>query len=170
VFQILRLRYGRPFWQSLGWVRARYPFFVYASWGFAIAIVSAGLTALLPRTHIKVPLEELLGDRSSILLMGAFAVSLGPLAEELAFRGFLMPLLVRSCGAAGGVLLQALPFALLHGPEYGWAWQQLIVMFLAGVAFGVVRQHTGSTAASTYAHAAFNALAVAGALAQSGAH
>jgi uncharacterized protein len=167
LFQIIRLRYGRAFWPSLGWVRTRYPFWTYAGWGFAIAIFCAALSALLPRTHIKIPLEELLQDRSSILLMGAFAVSLGPLAEELAFRGFLMPLLVRSFGAAGGVLLQALPFALLHGPEYGWAWQQLIVMFLAGAAFGVVRHHTGSTAASTYAHAAFNLTAVAGALAQS---
>jgi membrane protease YdiL (CAAX protease family) len=167
LYQILRLRYGRPFWSSLGWVRTPYPPWTYAGWGLLIAAFCVGLSALLPRTHVRIPLEELLQDRSSILLVGVFAVSLGPLAEELAFRGFLMPLLVRTFGVAGGVVLQALPFALLHGPEYGWAWQQLIVMFLAGAAFGLVRHRAGSTAAAAYAHAAFNLTAVAGALAQS---
>lgn len=170
LFQILRVRYERPFWLSLGWIRTRHPAWTYAGWGLMLSVFCAGLTFLLPRTHVRMPLEELLQDRSSILLLGVFAVSLGPLAEELAFRGLLMPLLVRTFGAAGGILLQAVPFALLHGPEYQWVWQQLIVMFLAGAGFGLVRHRTGSTAAAAYAHAAFNLTAVLGALAQSPSH
>lgn len=166
LYQTLRLRYGRPFWPSLGWVRARHAAWTYAGWGLGLAILCGSISALLPRTDVHMPLEELMKDRASILLLGVFAISLGPLAEELAFRGFLMPLLVRTVGPAGGILLQALPFALLHGPEYKWVWQQLIVMFLAGAGFGLVRYRTGSTAAAAYAHAAFNLTAVVGALAE----
>jgi membrane protease YdiL (CAAX protease family) len=166
LYQTLRLRYGRPFWPSLGWVRARHPAWTYAGWGLLLAMLCATISALLPRTGVHMPLEELMKDRASIVLLGVFAISLGPLAEELAFRGFLMPLLVRTFGPAGGVLLQALPFALLHGPEYMWVWQQLIVMFLAGAGFGLVRYRTGSTAAAACAHAAFNLIAVVGALIQ----
>jgi membrane protease YdiL (CAAX protease family) len=112
-------------------------------------------------------MEELLKGRSSLLLMGFFAVTLGPLFEELAFRGFLQPLLVSTFGAVGGVLLQAVPFAALHGAEYAWSWQQLIVMLLAGSAFGWMRHRTGSTAASTYMHAGFNFVVFLGMLAES---
>jgi uncharacterized protein len=75
-------------------------------------------------------------------------------------------LLVATFGAAGGVLLQAVPFAALHGAEYSWSWQQLLVMLAAGSAFGWMRHRTGSTAASTYMHAAFNLVVFVGMLAQ----
>jgi membrane protease YdiL (CAAX protease family) len=96
--------------------------------------------------------------------MGFFAVTLGPLCEELAFRGFLQPLLVSTFGAVGGVLLQAVPFAALHGAEYAWSWQQLLVMLFAGSAFGWMRQRTGSTASATYMHAGFNLVVFLGML------
>jgi hypothetical protein len=115
-------------------------------------------------------MEDLIKGRASLLLLGFFAVTLGPLCEELAFRGFLQPLLVATFGAVGGVLLQAVPFAVLHGAEYAWSWQQLILMFVAGSAFGWMRHRTGSTAASTYMHAGFNLVVFAGMLLDSFVH
>jgi len=85
-------------------------------------------------------------------------VTLGPVCEELAFRGFLQPLLVRSLGPVGGVLAAAVPFGLLHIPEYGNSWRHGVVITLAGAAFGCVRQATGSTKASTVMHASYNFL------------
>jgi membrane protease YdiL (CAAX protease family) len=167
LYAVIRTGYGRPFWSSLGWVRPPAGFWPCLGWGLLTAVVTIALGSLMPRPRGTSPLEELLSDRASILLLGSFAVTLGPLFEELVFRGFLMPLLVRSFGAVGGVLLQAAPFALLHGMEYKWAWQQLVLMFLAGSAFGWMRHKTGSTAASTYMHAGYNLVSVVGLLAQS---
>jgi membrane protease YdiL (CAAX protease family) len=65
-------------------------------------------------------------------------------------------LLAKSLGAAGGILLTALPFALLHGAQNQWAWQQITLIGFAGVAFGYTRYKTGSTAASTLLHCGFN--------------
>ena len=102
------------------------------------------------------PFHELLSNRFSMVLTGIVALTLGPLSEELAFRGFLMPLMVLRFGAVAGVVLTALPFALLHGPQYSWSWRHLLLLTLAGVAFGVVRHRTGSTLAATMTHSTYN--------------
>jgi membrane protease YdiL (CAAX protease family) len=108
--------------------------------------------------------DLLLSDRTSMLLMAVFATTLGPVCEELAFRGFLQPLLVRSLGSVAGILLAAVPFGLLHLQQYGWSWRHVLLITLAGVAFGWMRQISGSTKASAVMHAAYNFLFFAGAL------
>jgi uncharacterized protein len=167
LYGVIRAGYGMPFWRSLGWLRPPRSFWNCVGWGVTVAAVTILLGSILPRPPGKSPMEQLLQDRSSIVMVGFFAVTLGPLFEELAFRGFLMPLLARTFGPVAGVFLQAVPFAALHGFEYAWAWQQLILMFLAGTAFGWMRHKTGSTAASTYMHAGYNLVAAVGLLGQS---
>jgi CAAX protease family protein len=104
------------------------------------------------------PMMELLKDRVSIVLVAIFGVTMGPLCEELAFRGFLQPLLVRSLGALPGIAAASIPFGLLHFQEYGNSWKHVLVISLAGAAFGAMRHATGSTKASTIMHSAYNAL------------
>jgi membrane protease YdiL (CAAX protease family) len=94
----------------------------------------------------------------SRILLAVFGTTLGPLCEELAFRGFLQPLLVRSLGAVTGILAAAIPFGLLHYQEYGNSWRHALIISLAGAAFGWMRHATGSTKASTIMHASYNAL------------
>jgi uncharacterized protein len=95
---------------------------------------------------------------TSLALVALFGVTLGPLFEELFFRGFLQPLLVRSLGAAAGILVAAIPFGLLHFQEYGNSWRHVVLISLAGAAFGAMRHFTNSTKASTLMHASYNAL------------
>jgi len=71
-------------------------------------------------------------------------------------RGFLQPLLQRALGPWLAILLAATGFALLHGQEYQWFWQQLLVVGLAGAAFGFARYKTGSTAAAALLHGGYN--------------
>jgi len=170
LYVMIRVGYDRPFWRSLGWARFPHGFWRCAGWGVLVAILTISLGSVLPRPPVQTEMEELLRSRGSILLVGFFAITLGPLFEELAFRGFLMPLLVRSFGAVAGVALQAVPFALLHGHEYAWSWQQIILLFLAGAAFGWMRYKTGSTAASTFMHVGYNLVAFVGIFAQSFVH
>lgn len=153
---LFRLRYDRPFWRSLAWVRPSRGLWNSAGWGILLALAAIALGALLRPPEIKTPLDGLLRDRASLMLIGVFGVTLGPLCEELIFRGFLMPLLVRWFGAVAGVLGAAAPFALLHGSEYAWNWQRLAIIFFAGAAFGWMRHRSGSTAAATVMHGAYN--------------
>lgn len=166
LYGLIRMRYGQPFWRSLAWVPPPNGWWTNAGWGVLTAVASVALAAALRPPQVTTPLEQLLQDPASVLLMGIFAVSLGPLCEELAFRGFLLPLLTRPLGAVLGVMATAAPFALLHGSEYAWGWQQIVIVFLAGSAFGWMRWRTGSTAAATVMHSAYNLVFFIGLLAQ----
>lgn len=155
---MFRLQYDQPFWRSLAWTPMRIPGVWIAICGFATAIAVSALAVLIHLPTVANPLTKLLEDRTSVILMAAFGVTLGPLFEELVFRGFLQPLVVRSLGAAPGVIVAAIPFGLLHFREYGNSWRHVLLISAAGAAFGWMRQSTGSTRASTLMHASYNAL------------
>lgn len=153
---LLRLRYQRPFWRSLAWFWPHQGFLRSVAQGPMLAFAVAWIGLFLKTPAVEMPFQKLLTDPISIALLGIFATTIGPLCEELAFRGFLMPMLGRRFGQWAGILMAAVPFALLHGPQYGWSWQHLILLVLAGAAFGRVRYVTGSTAAAALTHAAYN--------------
>lgn len=156
LYAMLRVRYGQPFWASMGW-RVPWPGMVLTALaGPALAVAVAVSGMLLKTPEIQSSIHLLMRDRWSALLIGVLAATLAPLFEELLFRGFLLPLLVRSTGAAAGVVLCSLPFTLLHGPQYHWTWQHMALLFLASSAFCVIRLRTGSTAAAALAHSTYN--------------
>jgi membrane protease YdiL (CAAX protease family) len=153
---VFLVQYGRPFWQSLGWRPTRLPVLTLVMLGIGTALTVAITSALLHTPDTANPMTEMMRDRTSLILMAIFGTTLAPLCEELAFRGFLQPLLVRSLGAAAGILLAAAPFGLLHYWQYGNSWRHAVVIAVAGLAFGTVRQLTGSTKAAVIMHSAYN--------------
>jgi len=152
----LKTHYRRPFWRAMAWERPEKGWANCFAWGIVTALAVMTLGGILRPPQIDMPLTELLRERASLVWVGAFAVTLGPLWEELAFRGFLMPLLARSLKVAPAILLTAMVFAGLHGPEYAWSWKHLALITVAGVAFGWMRHNSGSTAAATVMHAGYN--------------
>ncbi len=165
---ILRLQYKRPFWRSLGWIGFNTPVLWVILSGLASALTVAMIGALLGAPNTPNAVTDLMSDRASLLILTVFGVTLGPVCEELAFRGFLQPLLVRSLGAALGIILAAIPFGLLHYQEYGNSWRHAVIVAAAGAAFGCMRHFTGSTRAAAIMHSAYNALFFAAVLAQRG--
>jgi len=156
LFLIFRLRYGGPFWRALGF---RYPdkrAWLSAFVGPALAIFVGILGTLLRAPRIELPFQDFLKSPLTLAALGVLVVALGPFCEELVFRGFLMPLLVRSLSALPGIVLAAALFGCMHGPEYRWAWQQVLLIGLAGVAFGYARYAARSTTAAVLMHATFN--------------
>lgn len=163
---MFRVQYGRPFWSSLGWTSFRLPAFVVAGCGIVTAVIVAFIGALIRTPTTANRITEMLEDPKSLVLVAIFGLTIGPLAEELGFRGFLQPLLVRTFGPAPGIIAAAVPFGLLHFPEYGNSWRHALLITLAGAAFGWMRYRTGSTKASTFMHASYNALEFVAYLAQ----
>jgi len=154
LYMVIAFRYRRPLWQSLGWVAPERGKWWCIFGGPALAIGLSILGVVLHAPAVTTPMENLIsGARVTFAL---FAVVLGPLFEELLFRGFLQPLLQRSLGAWPAIVLAATGFALLHGQQYQWAWQQLLVVGLAGAAFGYARYKTNSTAAAALLHGGYN--------------
>jgi hypothetical protein len=59
-------------------------------------------------------------------------------------------------GPAWAIALTALPFGLIHLPQYGWAWGAALIIVLVGIVCGVVRAATRSVGASFLVHAGYN--------------
>ncbi|MGO9011330.1 MAG: type II CAAX prenyl endopeptidase Rce1 family protein [Bryobacteraceae bacterium] len=155
---MLRVRYDRPFWRSLGWKPIRLPVMMVMLSGMVTAVLVAVASTLIRTPTGENPMTQLLETRADVLVMGTLGITLAPVCEELAFRGFLQPLLVRSLGAVPGIALAAAAFGLLHFQEYGNSWRHALIIALAGAAFGCMRHATGSTKAAAIMHAAYNLL------------
>ncbi len=167
LFALFKLRYERPFWRSLGW---KFPFRGAGLCLLSGPFMALGVGALGYAIHtpiIKLPMfDQMLSDRPTIVLFCIFVVLLGPLCEELAFRGFLMPLLMRSFGVVAGIAGSALLFGGLHAFEYQWSWRHVLLISTVGGILGWVRHAAGSTAASTFLHSTYNLTQLAVFLAQ----
>jgi hypothetical protein len=155
LYLLVAWRYHRPFWRSLGWTFHFRRAWMYFLIGPPLAI---GLTVLASVLHAtgNPAIPDLITDRASLIAVLMFGTLAGPVFEELVFRGFLQPLLARSMAAWIAILLTAIPFALLHGPGFGWEWRSVMIVGIAGLVMGYVRNHTGSTVASALLHVAYN--------------
>jgi membrane protease YdiL (CAAX protease family) len=107
------------------------------------------------------PIEALLKRPYSLILIAVFSVTLGPLMEELFFRGFLYPVLKRSLGVFVAVLATALPFGLMHAAQYGYSWASVLLISIVGVVLAVVREKQNSLAAAFLVHFAYNGTIIA---------
>ena len=123
--------------------------------GAVMLLVLSMIENLLPMPK-DTPFEKLFERPRDAYLLAIIAVSLGPLVEELFFRGFFYPVLARRWGIGWAIFLTALPFALMHMPQYGWAWGALLVIFIVGVVCGAVRAVTKSVGASFLVHVGYN--------------
>jgi len=96
---------------------------------------------------------------SELALAVTIAVLIGPLCEEVVFRGFLQPLLVQNFHERGGIALSAFIFAILHGTH------ALLPLFALSLFLGWLQVQTHRIAAPFTVHALNNALTLGFALA-----
>jgi membrane protease YdiL (CAAX protease family) len=147
-------KYHVAFWQAIRW---NWPQSVWKllALGSVMLFALGMLQSLLPMPK-DTPFEHLFDRPRDAYLLAIIAVSIGPLMEELFFRGFMYPVLARRMGVAWGIVLTALPFGLIHLPQYGWAWGAALVIVAVGVVCGVVRAATHSVGASFLVHVGYN--------------
>jgi membrane protease YdiL (CAAX protease family) len=100
--------YGEPLLLSLHWLPARVEATRLILFGLGQAFVIAMIGALMRVPHTETPMNKLLADRPTAIVIAILGVTLAPLAEELAFRGLLQPLMVRTLGVFPGILLTSL--------------------------------------------------------------
>lgn len=156
LYFVLVVKYGLPFAEGLNW-RPAGSTLRYFTGGFAMAIAVTALANVMPMPEEPSPMEALLAEAERFLpLFVAFGVLIAPAVEEVVFRGYIFGILDRAHGSTVAVVATAALFAAPHSAQYGGHWQILLLLFLVGVALGIVRARTGSTLATTYLHAAYN--------------
>ncbi len=156
---LFRLKYGRGFWKSLAWTRPRTLVWAVPA-GAVLMVALVTLMRALSLKGAESPIRALLEDPTTLPLALAAVALAGPLAEELFFRGFAQPLMVKASGRAAGILLTAAAFGLLHLPQARGQWHQVALVIAAGSAFGLARHISGSTLAAAGMHAAYNSALV----------
>ena len=151
---VTKERRSPRFWKTIhwNWPANIWPFVV---GGLAMQIVFLLLGRFLPFPK-ETPFDALLRRPATVVLIAVFAVTLGPLMEELFFRGFLYPVLARRFGMGTGISVTAFGFGLMHAAQYGYSWASVFLIFLVGVVLGAVRARKDSVAASFLVHAAYN--------------
>ena len=158
VLKILFARYGRPLFESLGWVAFRLRPLTLVAIGFSLALLVVLLGNILQIPNTETPFDKLLDDPVSRIVIAAFGITLGPVIEELLFRGFLQPVLTNSFGVFPGILATSVLFGTMHLIQNANIWQSGLLITLVGFVLGVIRHVSGSTRASTITHISYNSL------------
>lgn len=151
--------------------------------GVALSLALQALAHLLPVPK-NLPIDTFFRTPAEAWVITIFGITLAPLMEELFFRGFLYPVLVRGIGNGCRTILQwisehlspelgswdfqafsltaavfgtAFAFALLHGSQLKFSWGPVLVIFLVGTVLTMVRAYKNSVAAGLLIHIAYNA-------------
>ena len=156
--RVLFARYGRPLFESLGWVPQPFRPLDLAVLGVVLYVVVIVLGNILGFPNVETPFDKLLNDALSRTAIVLFGTTLGPVIEELLFRGFLQPVLVESFGVLPGILATSVVFGGMHLMQNAFLWQSGVLITLVGFVLGVVRHVSGSTRASAITHVSYNAL------------
>ena len=168
MYTLVRIKHELPFAQVIAWRPIVYrPFFhatAYGAAGVLLAVTVALASNVMSMPDQPTPFEDLLRDPSALLLVAGFGVVIAPLVEELIFRGFVFSIFERTHGRLAAVLITAGFFSLIHGPQYDWHWQILLLLMYVGIVFGAVRAVTKSIVPPTIIHASYNMTVVIGLL------
>ncbi len=101
-----------------------------------------------------IELEKMAGLSGDVSFLTVFyAVILGPVSEELMFRGCTFEYARRGTGAAGAIVIQALLFAAMHMNKL-----QSTYTFVIGLALGYVYYITGNILFTILLHILYNGL------------
>jgi membrane protease YdiL (CAAX protease family) len=145
---------GREFWRELHWKWPRnWPVYVVA--GFVLSVSLQGFAHLLPMPK-ELPIDRFFRTAQEAWALSLFGMTVAPLMEELFFRGFLYPVLVRRLGTAAAIIFTSASFGLLHAAQLGRAWGPLLVVTLVGLALTITRAVTKSVAPGFLMHVAYN--------------
>lgn len=131
--------------------------------GVMMPIVGGALTTWLAQGHEVSQDIKQLGAHTSLALrlpLALLVISVGPLVEELLFRGVLLSAIARYTGNGMAIGLSALLFACVHLPDLSFLWYALPNLALLGLILGWLRVQSGSIWPAVVAHGMNNMLAV----------
>lgn len=154
MISIVKRSPNQNFWEALRW---NWPqnWSAYLLAGVALAVALQGIAHFLPMPK-ELPMDRFFRTAGEAWVLSLFSISFAPLLEELFFRGFLYPVLLRRLGIVIAVLTTAAAFSLIHAPQLGRAWGPVLVIFMVGLALTLARAITKSVAASVLMHIAYN--------------
>jgi membrane protease YdiL (CAAX protease family) len=170
-----------PFLRGIQWnaLAARRRWFWILPGGVLLSACTQAAMHFIPQPSSS-PINDIMMSPLGAWGTAAFGTLLAPFAEEIAFRGFLLPSLATaydwlsldrtpaglqrweaSSGHSRSALIFAaifssVPFALLHAQQVSHAWGIVGVLYVVSLVLSFVRIKTHSVACSTLLHSTYN--------------
>ncbi len=135
----------------VGWAALALGLSIVAGLVYQLIVTGLGIESLEPS---PVP-ERLLGEGIFRAFTVGILVVIGPAAEEIFFRGFLLPAFVQGIGVIPGMIVASAIFAVAHGDL-----SVLLPTFASGAVLSWLYLRTRSLWPGFLAHAGQNSLAV----------
>jgi membrane protease YdiL (CAAX protease family) len=164
-------RHWLPWWSmgsppGLGFTPpARTRFFALAiAIGLLLPWLGSLLTQCLAHGHPVTQDIQQIGGQTPLaprMVLVLVVVCVGPVVEELLFRGVLLSALMRRWRAGWAVALSSLVFALIHLPGLDYQWYALPSLLLLAVLLAILRLASKSIWPAVLAHGINNLVAVA---------
>ncbi|HKH01024.1 MAG TPA: CPBP family intramembrane glutamic endopeptidase [Bradyrhizobium sp.] len=115
--------------------------------GLLIATLLAAIAGVLRQSQAA--------PSAGLIAWGTALILLQVASEEVFFRGWIQPVLVKAWGAAG-IVVTAIAFALLHLVGGAISVLSVLNLFLGGLLFGLLAARSGGIAAAVAAHFLWN--------------
>ncbi len=133
-------------------------FLLYAAAAPGLFGASIAWSMLLDKLGIDAPAQDIaeMAGRlhgAELIAFAVLATVVFPLCEEVVFRGFLQPLLVRKLGVTGGLLATGVLFAVPHRNL-----SVSVPIFVLALVLGTIMQRTQRIAGSWFVHGLHNAV------------
>ena len=157
IYFLVTVGHRQPFWPTLRWRRITVWQALGCLAGGTLMTVAIALFPPVLPDATKFPLESLFNSRAAAYAIGAFAILVAPVMEEMIFRGILFAIFESQVGLRFAILITAILFGGLHVPEYWGAWNHMFLIFLVGLVFSLARGKSGSLAPSVFLHVGYNA-------------
>lgn len=161
VYSIVTIKYQIPFKEAFGIYFHKIPYFFKQGTLAAIAIILSTTIISFIFSHFggiskENPYTAMPEDKIKAIIF--LAIFIAPLIEEIFFRGFMQPALVKNLGAFPGIVITALIFGFSHLQylEYNAA---LVAVTAIGLILGITKYYTGSIVPGIFAHLFNNMLA-----------
>jgi membrane protease YdiL (CAAX protease family) len=162
--RLRQLGYGSQ-WSAFGFRRIRAGL-VLRTMGGAFLF---GIFAIFIMATVQASAGEFESDSLPILAVPLpvlfFLAITVPVFEEILFRGYLLPHLLRFLQPRTALLATTVIFVLLHGPQTGWLPPALLLLTGLSLILGVLRMRFASLWVCVVFHQAYNTLLVSLALA-----
>lgn len=162
LYLLVLVKRRRSFWKAVNWRNPRLRRGLEFFGSGCLLALSVQLAPTMIPEQSDFPLRQFFSSTALAYTVGAFAVLVAPLTEELIFRGVLFAIFQSRFGLGWAVGLTAVLFATLHIPEYFGAWNHLLLLLLVSLVFSLARGVTGSVAPSFLLHLAYNSTMVLG--------
>ena len=84
-------------------------------------------------------------------IISTLAVFVAPAVEEIFFRGYMQPAMIKSFGPFGGIMITSIIFGLSHSQYMNYS-VALVAVTVIGIVLGVTRYYTKSIMPGIFAH------------------